>query len=134
MLRAIAGSMMRAGGVTMLSAASDSVMLCAIVNAVTMTASCRMRSAEQQQPDQKQQVIRPDQDVVHAGRHEPADDGKGALRRPGVVLEPCAATVEDGLRERLALVHVEECLMVRIVRKEQRVDGHDARRGSRDGC
>ena len=103
MLSAIAGSMMRAGGVTMLSAASDSVMLCATVNAVTMTASCRIDAAEQQQADEEQQVIRADQDVVDAGRHEPADDGERALPRAGEVLEPCAAAVEDRLRQRARL-------------------------------
>jgi hypothetical protein len=36
MLSAIAGSMMLAGGETRFSAASDSVMLCPMVNAVTM--------------------------------------------------------------------------------------------------
>ena len=41
MLSAIAGSMIRAGGLTMFSAASESVMLCATVNDVTMTASWR---------------------------------------------------------------------------------------------
>ena len=87
MLSAIAGSMMRAGGVTMFSAASDSVMLCAIVNAVTMTREPADAAAEQQQSDQEQQVIRADQDVMHAGRHEPPDDGERALRRAGVVLE-----------------------------------------------
>ena len=39
MLSAIAGSMMLAGGETMFSAASDSVMLCPMVNAVTMRTS-----------------------------------------------------------------------------------------------
>ena len=41
MLNAIAGSMIRAGGLTMFSAASDSVRLCAAVNIVTMNASWR---------------------------------------------------------------------------------------------
>ena len=89
-------------------------------------------------------MIRPDQDVVDAGRHEPTDDGERTLGRACVVFEPCTATSEDGLRERVALhlrtadlggpsagqvVHVEKRLMVRVVRKEQCVDGHDAWRG-----
>ncbi len=65
----------------MFSAASDSVMLCATVNAVTTSDQLPERSAEQQQPDQKQQVVGADQDVVHARRHEPLDDGEDALPR-----------------------------------------------------
>src|SRR5579864_8117733 len=42
MLNAMAGSMIRAGGDTRLRAASESVMLCAIVNDVTTAVSCRM--------------------------------------------------------------------------------------------
>ena len=38
------GSMTRAGGVTIFSAARDNVMLCAIVNEVTTTASWRIKS------------------------------------------------------------------------------------------
>ena len=68
MLSAIAGSMSRAGGLTMLSAASDSVMLCATVNEVTMTRELPDRAAEQQQADEEQQVVGTDQDVVNARR------------------------------------------------------------------
>jgi hypothetical protein len=49
MLNAIAGSMMLAGGEKMFNAASDSVMLCPIVNAVTMRpgpSSCRRAAAD----------------------------------------------------------------------------------------
>ena len=70
MLSAIAGSMMRAGGLTRLSAASDSVMLCATVNAVTISSELAERAAEQQQPDQEQQMVGADQDVVDAGGQE----------------------------------------------------------------
>ena len=122
MLSAIAGSMMRAGGLTMLSAASDSVMLCATVNAVTMTASWRTDAAEQQQADEEQQVVRADQDVVDAGRQELAHDGERALPRAGEVLEPRAAAVENRLRQRVAFVDVQERLMLRVVRKHHRVD------------
>ena len=54
----------------MLSAASDSVMLCATVNALTTSEQLPERSAEQQQPDEEEQVIRADQDVLHARRDE----------------------------------------------------------------
>ena len=63
MLSAIAGSISRAGALTMLSAASDSVMLCATVNDVTMHDELPDRAAEQQQADEEQQVIGADQDV-----------------------------------------------------------------------
>ena len=91
MLSAIAGSMMRAGGLTMFSAASDSVMLCATVNAVTTSDELPERSAEQQQADEEQQVVRADQDVVDARRQERLNDGEGALPRAGEVLEPRAS-------------------------------------------
>ena len=53
MLKAIAGSTMCPGGEKMSSAASDSVMLCPMVNAVTMAASRRQRSAEEQETDRR---------------------------------------------------------------------------------
>ena len=46
------------------SAASDSVMLWPIVNAVTMRTQRPPAAAEQQQADEKQDVIGPDQDVM----------------------------------------------------------------------
>ena len=50
MLNAIAGSMIRAGGLTMFSAASDSVMLCARVNEVTTMRSWRMDPPSRSRP------------------------------------------------------------------------------------
>ena len=61
----------------MFSAASDSVMLCATVNAVTIDRELADRAAEQQQPDEEQQVVRADQDVMDSRRHEPADTTAG---------------------------------------------------------
>ena len=45
------------------------------------------RAAEQQQPDEEQQVVRTDQDVVDARRQELLDDRERALARAGEVLE-----------------------------------------------
>ena len=53
MLSAMAGSMIRAGGVTMFSAASDSVMLCATVNEVTTSASWRIVPPSSSRPTRK---------------------------------------------------------------------------------
>src|SRR5262252_3397582 len=72
MLSAIAGSLSRAGGVTMLSAASDSV---------------RLWATEKQQAHEKQQVIRANEDVMDPGRNELPDDGRDTLTRPREVLE-----------------------------------------------
>ena len=123
MLSAIAGSMSRAGGVTMLSAASDSVMLCATVNAVTMSASWRSDAAEQQQADEKQQVIRTDQDVVDAGRDELA---RRRRARPGACRRSTRTRVRPPSRiacvSASPFVDVEERLVLRIVREQlQRV-------------
>ena len=60
----MAGSIRRAGGETRPSAASDNVMLCPMVNAVT-TMSGLPAAAEQQQADEKQDVVRSDQDVLN---------------------------------------------------------------------
>ena len=43
------------------------------------------RAAEEQQPDQEQDMVGPDQDVVDARRHELADRRPGALPRAGQV-------------------------------------------------
>ena len=78
-------------------------MLCATVNAVTTSGESPDRPAEQQQPDEKQQMVRADQDVMDSGRHEPADDRENALPRAGEVFEARSAAIEDRLRERVAL-------------------------------
>ena len=101
----------------MLSAASDSVMLCATVNAVTIDRQLPDRAAEQQQADEKQQVVGADQNVVDAGRQNLRDDGERALPGAGEVLEPRAAAVENRLGQRVAFVDVEERLVLRIVRE-----------------
>ena len=87
MLSAIAGSMMLAGGLTTPSAASDSVMLCANVNAGHDQQQPAERAAQQQQADQEEQMIGTDQDVMHAGRQELAHDRERALARAGEILE-----------------------------------------------
>ena len=83
--------MMRAGGLTMFRAASDSVMLCASVNEVTTMSSWRTVSAEQEQADQEQQMVRADQDVVNAGRNESADHRRHALTGAREVFEAADA-------------------------------------------
>ena len=94
-------------------------MLCATVNAVTISSELADRAAEQQQADQEQQMVRADQDVVNAGRQELPDDGERALTRAGEVLERRTAAVENRLRQRVAFVDVQERLMLRIVRKHR---------------
>ena len=74
------------------------------------------RTAEQQQADEKQQVIGADQDVMDAGRKEFLDHRQRALPRAREVLEPRAAVVENRLR-----------LVLRVVRKHPRRDGDGAR-------
>ena len=87
------------------------------------------RAAEQQQPDQEQQMIRADQDVVDAGRQELLRSTANApCRVPAKYSNRGAAAVENRLRQRVAFVDVEEGLMLRIVRKHHRVDRQPARR------
>ncbi len=94
----MAGSTTPAGGATMLSAARDSVMLWATVKAVTTSSSRLVESAEQEQPDEKQQVVRTYQDMVNAGRHELPHDRDHALTRAAEVFELTAAAAENRLR------------------------------------
>ena len=85
------------------------------------------RSAEQKQSDQKQQVVRADQDVVNSGRHELPDDGGHALPRAGKVLECRVIAIENRLRPQIAaFVHIEECLVAGIVGEHQRAHGDHA--------
>ena len=84
-------------------------------------------AAEQQQPEQKQDVIGPDQDVLDAGLNEGAYDRPSAGRGASVVGEPLAARIEDRLVLELpALVDVDERLMSRIVGEQDRVDVDNA--------
>ena len=99
MLSAMAGSMRRAGGVTMFSAASDSVMLCATVNAVTTSSELPDRAAEQQQADEEQQVIGADQDVMDAGRARTCSTTASTPCRVPAKYSKCGVpAVEDRLR------------------------------------
>ena len=127
MLSAIAGSMIRAGG-------RDDVQRGERQRDAVSDGERRHderqppdRAAEQQQPDEKQQMVRADQDVMDARRHEPADDRKDALPGAREVFEARLAAIEDGLRERVALVDVDESLVNRIVRKERCGDGDRSR-------
>ena len=109
----------------MFSAASDSVMLWPMVNAVTMRSSAIQRAAEQQQADEEQDVIRPDQDVVDARRDERAHDRQRALGGAGVVDVLVGAGVEDQLLAQLPVfVDVDEGLVHRIVGEQIGVDDH----------
>jgi hypothetical protein len=66
---------------------------------------------------------------MNAGLHELADNRERPLACAGEVLEACAGAIEDGLgRERVVLVDVEERLVIRIVREQQRLDRQDAGR------
>ena len=121
------GSTSRAGGVTTFSTASDSVMLWATVNAVTTNSSCPHAAPEQQQADEKQQVIGSDQDVVHARRDEPLEHRPDALPGAEEVLVLGLAAAEDGLRRQLGvLVDVEESLVIRVVGEQLGRHGHRA--------
>ena len=45
------------------------------------------RAAQEQQANQKEQMVGTDQDMVHAGRHEPSNDRQRPLPAAGIVLE-----------------------------------------------
>ena len=97
MLSAIAGSMIRAGGLTMLRAASERVRLWATVNDRHDQDELTGGAAEQEQADEEEQMVRPDDDVPDAGGQQPLHDGERALTRAREVLEPAASRVEDRL-------------------------------------
>ena len=81
--------------------------------------------AEQEQPDEKEQMIGADQNVMDAGPHELADQRERALTGAGKVLESGTAAVENGLRpQRVAFIDIEERLMIRIVGEHVRTDRH----------
>ena len=74
-------------------------------------------------------MIRADEDVMNAGWNEPAHDGHHPLAGTGEVLHSRPPAVENRLRaQRVGFVHVEERLVIGIVRKER--GGHDDRKAS----
>ena len=117
----------------MFSAASDSVMLCAMVKAVTTAISCRIDAAEQQQADQEQQVVGADQDVMDAGRDEPAERPRrcpAACRRS--TRTACVPRRESPARSSAsAFVDVDERLVLRVVREHHGRDRDRAGRAAR---
>ena len=87
MLSAMAGSMIRAGGVTTFSAASDSVMLCATVKALTISSSRRIGPPSSNSPMRNSNVVGADQDVVDSGGHELAHHCQHALASAHEIFE-----------------------------------------------
>ena len=122
MLSAIAGSMIRAGG------ADD------VQRGERQREAVRDRerrdddreppdgAAEQQQADQEQQMIGADQDVVDAGRHEPADDREAPWRVPAKYSNVVRPRSRIACVSALALVDVEKRLVLRIVREHHARD------------
>ena len=87
------------------------------------------RATEQQQPDEKQQMIRPDQNMVDAVRHEPGQNGQDSRRGTRVVVEPDASPVENRLgRDPVAFVEIDERLMHRVIGEHARGHADDPRR------
>src|SRR5215471_5534616 len=85
------------------------------------------RSAEQQQPNQKQDVVRTDQNVVDTLWHELLDDSHDSLTCAREVMGFGMRAVENPLRrEGITFIDVHECLMNGIVRKHRRVDRYRA--------
>src|SRR3712207_8298392 len=62
------------------------------------------RSAEQQQADEKEQVVRSDENVVDAGGQEPPHDRDSALARPPEVIECRSEEHTSELQSRQYLV------------------------------
>ena len=78
-------------------------------------------AAEQQQADDEEDVVGADGDVVDARSGKGCEDGEEALTGTGEEIHRRAAAVQDFLPdERVALVDVDERLMVRIVGKHVR--------------
>ena len=128
MLSAIAGSMTLAGGLTTFERRQRQR------DAVRHRESRHdeqqppERAAEQEQADQEQQMIRADEDVMDPRRQELPDDRERALPCSREVLERGLRAVENRLGEGVAFVHVDERLVVGVVRKERAGDLHRCRR------
>ena len=129
MLSAIAGSMICAGGVTRFERRQRQRDAVRDGERGDDQRQPPDRAAEQQQSDQEQQMVGPDQDVVDAGRHETCwTTARTPWRRAGEIFEPRLAAIEDRLRQRIALVDVDECLVDRIVGKQRGGHGDRSRR------
>jgi hypothetical protein len=90
------------------------------------------RSAEEQQADHEEDVVRADRDVVDACGHERRQHRRGPGPAARVVVHRRTPRVEDGLMaQRAVLVDVDERLVQGVVGKQRRVDCHP-RRASRD--
>ena len=134
MLSAMAGSMMLAGGVTRLSAASDSVMLWPMVKNDTIFSSAVQRPPSSSRPTRNRMWSGPIRMWCTPDGGERAHHRQRALRGARVVDVLLAVGVEDQLLLQLAvLVDVDERLVQRVVGKEVGVDRQRAR-GSRWGC
>ena len=95
----------------------------------------REAAAEQEQTNDKEDVIGADGDVMDAGRGEGLEHRQQALPRAGVEVHARAAAVQDLLpHEAVAFVDVDERLMFGIVRKEVRRDCQLARCLARRGA
>ena len=81
------------------------------------------RAAEQQQPDQEQEMVGPDQDVMDAGGDEASchrERAAGAIPEKYSIDGP-RGVEDDLLPQRAVLVDVDERLVLRVVGKEPRV-------------
>ena len=75
-------------------------------------------AARQQQPDDEEDVVRADRDVMDARGDEAAEHGEPPLSGAGVVIGPDAVLVEDVLPDDgLAFVDGDECLVRRVLRE-----------------
>ena len=88
-----------AGGMTIRSAASDSVMLWAIVNAVTTNTNCRIVPPISSNPTRNNKWSGPIEDVMHPGGHELLQHGPDTLPRTTEVLKSCPVSIQDCLQK-----------------------------------
>ena len=84
--------------------------------------------AQKQETNQEEDMVRPDQDVMNACRHEHLDDGNRALRRARVISAIGIVDRQDELLSQLAiLVDVHKRLVQAVVRKHHRMDAEHGR-------
>src|SRR5690348_14958846 len=90
-------------------------------------------TAEQQQADQKKQMIWTDQDMVDSLGHELTNHREHALPRAGEIFNFGVIAVENRLRrKRSVFVEIQKCLVCRVVGKERGVKLYRAWRAR--GC